>query len=151
MRRPPVLVRLFAAALIGGAVLAGCGTPTDTPTFSPATDQLDTPVAPALVTSVPAPATLVAPPAPAEQTPVPQVPVVQPPVEAPPVAVPPADDGTDCGGDYYINSDGNCVHRPEQAPSAPSGATAKCNDGTYSFSKHHSGTCSSHGGVDEWL
>lgn len=33
----------------------------------------------------------------------------------------------------------------------PTGATAKCKDGTYSKSKHHSGTCSSHGGVAEWL
>lgn len=34
---------------------------------------------------------------------------------------------------------------------APSGATAKCKDGTYSFSKTRSGTCSRHGGVLEWL
>jgi hypothetical protein len=33
----------------------------------------------------------------------------------------------------------------------PAGATAKCKDGTYSKSQHHSGTCSSHGGVAEWL
>jgi hypothetical protein len=33
----------------------------------------------------------------------------------------------------------------------PSGATAKCKDGTYSKSQHRSGTCSSHGGVAEWL
>jgi hypothetical protein len=38
------------------------------------------------------------------------------------------------------------------APSAPpSGATALCRDGTYSYSKHHSGTCSYHGGVAKWL
>lgn len=29
--------------------------------------------------------------------------------------------------------------------------TAKCKDGTLSYSKHHSGSCSSHGGVAEWL
>jgi len=29
--------------------------------------------------------------------------------------------------------------------------TAKCKDGTMSYSAHHSGTCSGHGGVDEWL
>jgi hypothetical protein len=45
----------------------------------------------------------------------------------------------------------------KSAPSAtasntdPTGATAKCKDGTYSKSKHHAGTCSSHGGVAEWL
>ena len=33
----------------------------------------------------------------------------------------------------------------------PTGATAKCKDGTYSKSQHHSGTCSSHGGVAQWL
>ena len=34
---------------------------------------------------------------------------------------------------------------------APAGATAKCKDGTYSMSKHHSGSCSRHGGVDTFL
>jgi hypothetical protein len=33
----------------------------------------------------------------------------------------------------------------------PPGATAQCRDGTYSFSQHHSGTCSHHGGVATWL
>lgn len=33
----------------------------------------------------------------------------------------------------------------------PPGATAKCRDGTYSFSQHRSGTCSHHGGVARWL
>jgi len=33
----------------------------------------------------------------------------------------------------------------------PSGASARCRDGTYSFSQHRSGTCSYHGGVSEWL
>ena len=31
------------------------------------------------------------------------------------------------------------------------GATAKCKDGTFSKSKTHSGACSKHGGVAEWL
>src|SRR5439155_1779842 len=35
--------------------------------------------------------------------------------------------------------------------SAPPGATARCRDGTYSYSQHHSGTCSHHGGVARWL
>jgi len=34
---------------------------------------------------------------------------------------------------------------------APPGATARCNDGTYSYSKTHSGTCSHHHGVAVWL
>ncbi|WP_432705998.1 DUF3761 domain-containing protein [Actinoallomurus iriomotensis] len=37
-----------------------------------------------------------------------------------------------------------------KAPSHPSGATARCNDGTYSYSQHHQGTCSHHGGVAVW-
>jgi hypothetical protein len=38
------------------------------------------------------------------------------------------------------------------ATAAPvAGATAKCKDGTVSKSKTHSGACSKHGGVAEWL
>jgi hypothetical protein len=37
------------------------------------------------------------------------------------------------------------------AAAPPPGATALCRDGTYSFSQHHSGTCSHHGGVATWL
>src|SRR6476659_412742 len=37
------------------------------------------------------------------------------------------------------------------AAAAPPGATALCRDGTYSYSKHRSGTCSHHGGVKRWL
>jgi hypothetical protein len=37
------------------------------------------------------------------------------------------------------------------AGSAPPGATARCRDGTYSYSHHRSGTCSHHGGVAVWL
>lgn len=33
----------------------------------------------------------------------------------------------------------------------PNGATAKCRDGTLSFSAHRSGTCSRHGGVAQWF
>ena len=41
---------------------------------------------------------------------------------------------------------------PGRSPvaNAPADATAKCKDGTYSHSKHHSGACSYHGGVAEW-
>jgi hypothetical protein len=34
---------------------------------------------------------------------------------------------------------------------APAGATARCNDGSYSFSQSRSGTCSGHGGVGQWF
>jgi len=33
----------------------------------------------------------------------------------------------------------------------PTGATAKCKDGTYSHAQTHRGACSRHGGVAEWL
>jgi hypothetical protein len=56
-----------------------------------------------------------------------------------------------CGADTYVNSRGNCVHRPVQAARPPAGATAKCRDGTYSFSQSRRGTCSWHGGVATWL
>ncbi len=56
-----------------------------------------------------------------------------------------------CKQGYYKNVDGICVKSPTHAPSAPAGATAKCRDGTYSFSLHASGTCSHHGGVAVWI
>ncbi|MCC8422645.1 MULTISPECIES: DUF3761 domain-containing protein [Photorhabdus] len=30
-------------------------------------------------------------------------------------------------------------------------ATARCRDGSFSYSQHRRGTCSHHGGVDKWL
>jgi hypothetical protein len=68
-----------------------------------------------------------------------------------------------CGGGYYQNSDGQCIPDessglpPGGAPglvgsgAPPAGATAVCRDGDYSFSTHHTGTCSGHGGVRQWL
>ncbi len=52
---------------------------------------------------------------------------------------------------YYTNSAGHGVHRPMLASSRPSGATARCSDGSWSFSESHRGTCSHHGGVSNWL
>ncbi len=53
---------------------------------------------------------------------------------------------------HYVNKSGQEVHSPSASASGkiPAGASAKCRDGTYSFSRHHSGTCSRHGGVAEW-
>lgn len=42
------------------------------------------------------------------------------------------------GGDNSSSSNGSAT------------ATAKCNDGTFSYSQNCSGTCSSHGGVQIW-
>jgi hypothetical protein len=58
---------------------------------------------------------------------------------------------TTCGTDSYVNVRGQCVHRPVHADRAPVGATARCRDGTYSFSQSRRGTCSWHGGVAAWL
>lgn len=148
--------------VVGGVAFAGHDGASSTPTvplgtvstFTTVPSVLYSPVAPDSATPVPAPVTttVVVPPAPATT----EVPAT---TEA---AVPPQDTGDAggsessggggaCGVDYYRNSDGQCVHDPVQAPSAPSGATAECKDGTYSFSKHRSGTCSGHGGVAEWL
>lgn len=56
-----------------------------------------------------------------------------------------------CPNGTYVNTAGNTVCSPYATPSTPSGATAQCNDGTYSFSQSRSGTCSHHGGVAVWL
>ena len=41
--------------------------------------------------------------------------------------------------------------RAPASPTAPGQPTARCKDGTPSYSLHHSGTCSHHGGVAQWL
>jgi hypothetical protein len=53
----------------------------------------------------------------------------------------------------YINSDGDYVPSPDYSGGTVDGysPTALCSDGTYSYSQHASGTCSSHGGVSSWL
>ncbi|WP_213989851.1 DUF3761 domain-containing protein [Sodalis sp. dw_96] len=53
----------------------------------------------------------------------------------------------------YINSAGQQIHQPAHSKSGkvPSGASAKCRDGAFSFSTHRRGTCSGHRGVAQWL
>jgi len=46
-------------------------------------------------------------------------------------------------------ADGSSKGNPKNTD--PAGAIAKCKDGTYSHAKGHSGACSNHGGVGEWL
>lgn len=55
--------------------------------------------------------------------------------------------------DHYRNKAGKEVHSPSKSKTgtAPAGASAKCGDGTYSFSQNRRGTCSHHGGVATWL
>ena len=64
------------------------------------------------------------------------------PQAAAPAAAPPAATGAAPGASKSSATAGS---------TAPAGATAKCKDGSYSKSQHHSGTCSHHGGVAEWL
>lgn len=53
----------------------------------------------------------------------------------------------------YVNRDGVVVHSPAHTVSGavPPGASAQCQDGSYSFSQHRRGTCSHHGGVQRWI
>lgn len=143
----------------GSANLTPAATPTPSPTSAAAASVLPTippprspaPVqtAPAVIAATPPAAarTTVAPPAAAPlevAAPVaPAVPVAPAPAPAPAAA------GGSTSGDTYTNVDGNQIQGPVQAASRPAGSTARCNDATYSYSQHHSGTCSSHGGVAE--
>ncbi len=56
-------------------------------------------------------------------------------------------------GSGYTNSKGNRVRSPTRTADnqPPAGATARCRDGTYSFSQSRRGTCSHHVGVARWL
>lgn len=60
-------------------------------------------------------------------------------------------ENTDNAVKSYTNSKGERIQSPTHYKTAPPGATAECNDGTYSFSKSRRGTCSGHGGVKRWL
>jgi hypothetical protein len=53
-------------------------------------------------------------------------------------------------GKSYVNVDGVRVPSPVFSDTRPAGASARCRDGSYSFSLHRRGTCSHHGGVAEW-
>ncbi|MBI2017451.1 DUF3761 domain-containing protein [Candidatus Daviesbacteria bacterium] len=75
-------------------------------------------------------------------------PTAKPVVSPTPKVKPPV---IDAGCGTYINSFGQEVARPCPANNVPAGATAKCRDGTYSYSQSRRGTCSHHGGVAQWL
>ncbi|MYW91275.1 DUF3761 domain-containing protein [Amycolatopsis rubida] len=157
------MLRKLGMALAAGVLVAGCGAvPTGTapsavtseysPTTTYSTPETSatsttptstapsTSVAPPVTTPPVVPPTTVAKP---KTTPKAQAAPRVAPAQQPPVRKP-----AECGSDYYRNSSGNCVHRPD---SNPSGATAQCKDGSYSYSQHRSGTCSGHGGVKQWL
>ena len=84
-------------------------------------------------------------------SPVPIVAPVSPPTPVPTPVSTTSPAPTGCTNGTYVNVSGNTVCSPETAATTPAGATAQCNDGTYSFSQHHRGTCSGHGGVERWL
>jgi predicted RNA-binding Zn-ribbon protein involved in translation (DUF1610 family) len=54
-----------------------------------------------------------------------------------------------CNNKYYVNSTGHLVHSPSCGEEHQT-RTAKCRDGSVSFSEHHRGACSYHGGVAHW-
>lgn len=55
------------------------------------------------------------------------------------------------GGSSGSSGSGGSTSQQTENPVDPGdGATAKCNDGTLSYSRHHRGTCSHHGGVAVW-
>ncbi|WP_433757074.1 DUF3761 domain-containing protein [Nocardia sp. CA-135398] len=119
---------------VGHHVEGHIATPTPTPSPQPTTTTAAQTTAP--------PTTSASPPVAAP------APIASPPLAA---AAPLPQSQQSCGDDSYLNSDNQCVHRPQSAPAAPPGATARRSDGTYSCSQHRSGTCSHHGGVAAWL
>jgi hypothetical protein len=54
------------------------------------------------------------------------------------------------GSSETSTSGGTTTHHTEPPAAPGDGATAQCNDGTLSYSQHHQGTCSHHGGVAIW-
>jgi hypothetical protein len=53
----------------------------------------------------------------------------------------------------YLKRNGASVHqpaKPNDSTQPPANATARCSDGSYSYSQNRSGTCSHHGGVASW-
>ena len=54
-----------------------------------------------------------------------------------------------CNNNDYVNSSGDLVHSPSCGAEHEK-RTAGCRDGSVSYSEHHRGTCSYHGGVAHW-
>lgn len=175
-RRPLAALATMSALFIGCAAIAGCqdataagptGPPPSTPAASSSASPTPDPAPlattpPVVVTSTPAipapptprkvhaPRTTTVAPAPARPAPE-NVRSAPEKIRPAPENVRSAPKSSSCDADYYRNSDGKCVHRPQHAAAQPAGATARCTDGTYSFSQNRRGTCSGHGGVAQWL
>lgn len=143
------LLGAVAAGSLMATMIFGAGTASasdaDTCTNVGTTSTLEctqVPVQPALGATAPPSAAAVTP---STRPVVPQAPAVQQPLVAPAINSAAASDGT------YTNSSGQQVPDPVYASTPPPGATALCNDGKYSSSKTRSGTCSSNGGVAQFL
>ncbi|WIY06025.1 DUF3761 domain-containing protein [Amycolatopsis mongoliensis] len=138
--------------LAAGLLVAGCGTGAVPPKDAGNVGLLETPVSTYSTPAYSVPVTTETPPTTSEAPVVTTTPQAPKTTAAKPKAArtttQAAAKPAECGADYYRNSDGNCVHRPSDNPS---GATAICKDGSYSYSQHRSGTCSGHGGVRTWL
>jgi len=77
----------------------------------------------------------------------------RPPKVSPEIATtspPVSSDTPPSSGRSYVNVDGIRVRSPVFSDTKPAGASARCRDGSYSFSLNRRGTCSHHGGVAEW-
>ncbi|MEV0071547.1 DUF3761 domain-containing protein [Amycolatopsis sp. NPDC050768] len=156
------MLRKLGMVLAAGLLVAGCGaTPAPTgsggvvppvttallpstsssPATTSATPTTESPVSPTSVSPYVAPETTASKAAAPKTT-------ARAKTTPKTTAAPPKTNTAACSGDYYRNSSGVCVHRPS---SNPAGATAKCKDGSYSYSQHRSGTCSGHGGVLTWI
>ena len=66
------------------------------------------------------------------------------------LAISPADAYRHGSRGYYRSVDGSMVHRPTRGNIDYGRVSAVCGDGSRSFSHHHQGTCSHHGGVASW-
>jgi hypothetical protein len=147
----------LGVVFLGGSSIAGCqngtaaqvdpqisaGVNGNSPDQTPVIDPAPMPAATTLVPPPPVVATSTS--GPSRPLPAPKIATASPPPASSPQV------SGSCGADYYLNSDGNCIQRPQQAATALSGTTAQCKDGTYSFSQHRQGTCSGHHGVAQWL
>ena len=54
-----------------------------------------------------------------------------------------------CNDNHYVNSSEHVVHSPSCGDQHEK-RNAERRDGSVSFSEHHRGTCSYHGGVAHW-